>query len=131
MYSEAFPSLHDGSAGRFQRVQAVGSSDKSGLLMLEVLTTTEFENHMALQSVHPIFIPVEMLGEPGPHNDLAPEPEGGLRPGDKMAQIAPLHFTEEQSKTNEERHQGLFRHSYEVITAAQVTPSHHENALAH
>ena len=113
------------------RLQAVAAADEGGLVLPEPLPTTGFENLMALQSVRPIFIPAEMLGEPGANNVLAPEARRAPVPEAVLSRLASrLYEVDERSKETE-TYQRLFRKSYGVGTADEVRPSHLGNALAH
>ncbi|GHG95078.1 cytochrome-c peroxidase [Pseudodonghicola xiamenensis] len=114
------------------RLEVTIAADRGGLEAPEDLATTGFENLMALQSVRPVFIPAEMLGEPGSSNDLAPEPNASLSPEDVLARVAPILFAQEvESAASEADYQALFRDSYGLMAADEVRPSHLGNALAH
>lgn len=114
------------------RLEVTKAIDKGRLVSPEGLSTTGFENLMALQSVRPIYIPAEMLGEPGPSNDLAPAATTGFKPDDVLARVSSLLIAGEAEETaSGEGYWALFRDSYGLATAEDVRPSHLGNALAH
>lgn len=113
------------------RLQAVAAADQGGLVLPEALSTTGFENLMALQSVRPIVIPAEMLGEPGAGNILAPEARGTPAPEAVLARLASRLYEGDVRGEEAGTYRSLFRKSYGVGTADEVRPAHLGNALAH
>ncbi|KHQ49990.1 cytochrome-c peroxidase [Mameliella alba] len=113
------------------RLQAVAAADEGGLELPEPLPTTGFENLMALQSVRPIFIPAEMLGEPGAGNVLVPEARGTPVPEAVLSRVASRLYKVDERGKETETYQRLFRKSYGVGAADEVRPAHLGNALAH
>lgn len=113
------------------RLEAV-AADGERFRLPEPLATTDFENLMALQSVRPILIPVEMLGEPGASNDLAPEAEAEPDPERVLDRMSHRLVGEEQSGAAEQdTYRGLLQDSYGVTRPDQIRPAHLGNALAH
>ena len=114
------------------RVRAQAAADLGGLVLPEALSTTGFENLMALQSVRPIFIPAEMLGEPGAGNALAPVDGGMPLPKAVLARLTSRIFKgETREPLGEESYQALFLESYGIASADAIRPAHFGNALAH
>ncbi|WP_420006525.1 cytochrome-c peroxidase [Arenibacterium sp. LLYu02] len=113
------------------RLQAMASAEQGGLVLPEDLSTAGFENLMALQSVRPIIVPTEMLGEPGIGNALAPETGRAPNPKEVLARLALRLFEGDVKGTDPETYQSLLRESYAVGAADEVHPSHLGNALAH
>ncbi|PZQ46092.1 MAG: hypothetical protein DI556_21285 [Rhodovulum sulfidophilum] len=113
------------------RLQAVAAADQGGLVLPEALSTVGFENLMALQSVRPIVIPAEMLGEPGAANVLAPESRSAPVPEVVLARVASRLFEGDARGQEAESYRVLFRESFGVEAAGEVRPSHVGNALAH
>ncbi|WP_454276605.1 cytochrome-c peroxidase [Roseovarius sp. MBR-154] len=114
------------------RLEVKVAANLGGLVSPDGLDTAGFENLMALQSVRPIFSPVEMLGEPGISNALAPSATKDLEPNDVLARLGPLLFLGDRAqKTQTESYEALFRESYGLTDADQISPPHIGNALAH
>ncbi|WP_156883623.1 cytochrome-c peroxidase [Salipiger mucosus] len=114
------------------RLQALTTAGQGAFVLPETLVTGRFENLMALQSVRPIFVPVEMLGEPGASNALAPDAAGTPAPEAVLARVARRLFGDDaRGQSEAESYRALFRESYGVATADEVRPSHLGNALAH
>lgn len=114
------------------QLQALAAADQGGLVLPEALETQGFENLMALQSVRPVFIPAEMLGEPGTSNSLAPDEKKALVPAEVLARVASRLFDEEKnSGPDHYSYRALFRASYDVGSSDDVRPAHLGNALAH
>tara|TARA_R110000850_G_scaffold80785_3_gene173367 strand:- start:218 stop:1342 length:1125 start_codon:yes stop_codon:yes gene_type:complete len=114
------------------RLQPVAASDQVGLVLPESLSATVFENLMALQSVRPIVIPAEMLGEPGAANALAPEARGAPIPEGVLARVVSRLFeVDARGQAEGESYRALFRESYGIGVADEVRPAHLGNALAH
>lgn len=114
------------------RVQALVAANQGGLQLPETLSTKGFENLMALQSVRPIFIPAEMLGDPGSGTALAPEERGDPVPDAVLASVAARLFAEESSPIpGEDSYRALLRDSYGVRSGQEIRPDHLGNALAH
>lgn len=113
------------------RLEAV-ATDIDRFRLPEPLAVAGFENLMAIQSVRPIFTPMEMLGEPGAVNDLAPLAEAELSPLLVLDRLSRRLFDDEQSGTSErDAYRDLFRSSYGVTELDQLQPAHFGNALAH
>lgn len=114
------------------RLEVKVAANLGGLVSPDGLDTAGFENLMALQSVRPIFSPVEMLGEPGISNGLAPSATKDLEPDDVLARLGSLLFLGDRTqKTQAESYEALFRESYGLTDADQISPPHIGNALAH
>ncbi len=114
------------------RLQAMVVAEHSELVLPEALDTSDFENLMAVQSVRPIFTPVEMLGGPGAANQLAPNEAVARSPEKVLARVAPRLFIEETGDLGDgETYRALFRDSYGLTAAEEVRPAHLGNALAH
>ncbi|GGE48126.1 MULTISPECIES: cytochrome-c peroxidase [Rhodobacterales] len=113
------------------RVQALAAANEGGLVSPEPLPTTGFENLMALQSIRPIIIPAEMLGEPGAGNVLAPKSLGAPLPEAVLTRLATRLYEDDERGKDTETYQRLFRKSYGVGAAEEVRPAHLGNALAH
>lgn len=114
--------------GRLESVAATGERFR----LPEHLATTDFENLMALQSVRPILLPAEMLGEPGASNDLAPVAGAEPDPERVLVRMALRLFVEKQSGVAEQdTYRSLLYDSYGVTEPDQIRPAHLGNALAH
>ncbi|MEX5562590.1 cytochrome c peroxidase [Pseudophaeobacter sp. 1A16562] len=114
------------------RLEVEVAASLGGLSSPEGLDTSGFENLMALQSIRPVFSPVEMLGKPGPQNAIAPGGIAPLEPEDVLARLSQLLFTGEAEMSGENTgYQELFQTSYGLTRAEQISPAHIGNALAH
>jgi cytochrome c peroxidase len=101
----------------------------------EHIETSGFENLMAVQSVRPLIIPVEMLGDPKSSVLIGESPAGsgevdGMAVFSELAERLIGPDPESRSPT-QENYASMFLDVYGVSTAQAVKPEDIGNALAH